>query len=402
MGTKLITADLPSHHFKPRIYDVGAWTPHLHFAFDLVAVLKPRVLVELGVDRGESYFTFCQSAAENKTGTQCFGVDTWRGDQHAGGYDETTFAQVSTYNRVNYDAFSTLIRARFDAALENFEPESVDLLHIDGLHTEHAVRHDFDSWLPRVRPGGVILLHDVDVRGRDFGAWKVWATLQEQGRSWTFHDGPGLAVWQKPPRQELPGFLEQLLEPPNEWNSALAQYYRERAGEMQRRITEHWRDGTIRQTPFAQQTTIQAFYSKDGAHREEDSVLGRSRHEEWNEIRMELPPGGGASPLRIDFVSPLTIIEVSSIVLTKAGIDYLSIADKAGFDSIILKGDAERLPDPTVLRLKITGIDPQLFLPVVDLPSGEEPLVLQMRLHVSKTASDARWERSPGRDSGSA
>jgi Methyltransferase domain len=383
-----IDGALPSHHFEPRIYDVGAWTPHLYFAYDLVAVLKPRVLVELGVDRGESYFTFCQSAAENKTGTRCFGVDTWRGDQHAGGYDETTFAQVSVYNRANYEAFSTLIRSSFDTALEQFETDSLDLLHIDGLHTESAVRHDFDSWLPKVRPGGVILLHDVDVRGRDFGAWKVWAGLQERGRSWTFHDGPGLGVWQKPPRQDLPGFLEQLLAPPDERNSALAQYYSERAAEMQGRIVEHWRDGTIRNAPSAQQTIIQVFYSKDGAHREEDSVLARVGHEEWKDIRIVLPPDAGASPLRIDFVSPLTTIDVASILLTKAGVAYFSTPEKAEFDSIAVSGDVERVVHPTALRLKITGIDPQLLLPRMDLPSSETPLVLQMRLLVSPTTSD--------------
>src|SRR6266446_10490125 len=152
METQIVRADLPSRHFEPCIYGVGAWAPHLHFAYDLVAVLKPHLLVELGIDRGESYFAFCQSPVENKTGTRCFGVDTWRGDQHVGGYDETTFAQVSAHNRANYETFSTLIRASFDAAREKFQPESIDLLHLDGLHTEAAVRHDADSWLPKVRP----------------------------------------------------------------------------------------------------------------------------------------------------------------------------------------------------------------------------------------------------------
>ncbi len=383
MGTEIIHADLPSRRFEPRIYDVGAWTPHLHFAYDLVAVLKPRLLVELGVDRGESYFAFCQSASENQTGTRCFGVDTWRGDQHAGGYDETTFAQVSAHNRANYEAFSTLIRASFEDALEKFEADSIDLLHVDGLHTESAARHDIDSWMPKLRPGGIILLHDVDVRGRDFGVWKVWAALQERGRSWTFHDGPGLGVWQKPPRQELPGFLEQLLAPPNERNSALAQYYSERAAEMQRKIAEEWRNGTIRQRPFAQQTIIQVFYTKDGTHREEDSVLARIGHDEWKEIRLELPLNAEAAPLRIDFVSPLTTIDVASISLTQAGRTYFSAPDDTGFDSIAVSGDAERLAHPTALRLKITGVDPQLYLPVVDLPPSDEPLVLRTRLRVS-------------------
>ena len=388
MGTEIIHADLPSRHFEPRLYGVGAWTNHLHFAYDVVALVRPPVLVELGVDRGESYFAFCQSAQENKTGTRCFGVDTWRGDQHAGGYDETTFAQVFGHNRANYDAFSTLIRADFDTARQQFEPESIDLLHLDGLHTEAAVRQDVDSWLPKLRPGGILLLHDVDVRKRDFGVWKVWAELQEGGRFWTFHQGPGLGVWQKPPALELPTPLERLLAPGDQGKEELAKYYHERADELQRRIAQHWRDGTIRHTPFAQQTIIQVFYTGDGTHREEDSVFARTGHEAWKEIRIELPPEARASPLRIDFASALTTIDIASIRLAKGGSTCFSCPEGTGFDTIGLGGDVQRLPHSEVLRLKITGVDPQLYLPAVSLPSGNEPLVLQMRLRVSGDRED--------------
>ena len=382
MESRIIHADLPSRHFEPRIYDVGAWTPHLHFAYDLVACLRPRLLVELGVDRGESYFAFCQSAAENQTQTQCFGIDTWRGDQHAGGYDETTFAQVSGHNRANYQAFSTLVRTTFDSARARFAPDSIDLLHLDGLHTEEAVRHDVEFWLPHLQPGGIMLLHDVDVRQRGFGVWKIWDELQERSRSWTFHDGPGLGVWQKPPAKELPTFLEILLGSPNDAQNSLIRYYQQLTEGLQSRIKEHWRDGTIRQTPAAQQTIIQVFYSSDGTHREENSVFARVGHDEWKEVQIELPPGGAASPLRIDFVSPLTTIDIASIRLTKAGFVYFSAPDLNSFDQIQLGGDVHRLQDPSALRLKITGIDPQLYLPVVDSPASDDPLILQIRLRV--------------------
>ncbi|MFN2622330.1 MAG: class I SAM-dependent methyltransferase [Chthoniobacterales bacterium] len=374
MRTEIIHGNLPSRHFEPRIYGVGAWTPHLHFAYDLVAVLKPAVLLELGVDRGESYFAFCQSAAENKTGTRCFGVDTWRGDEHAGGYDETTFAQVSEHNRVNYESFSTLLRSDFDDAQSQFPETGIDVFHLDGLHTEAAVRHDLESWLPKLRPGGILLLHDVDVRAKDFGVWKVWEELQKQSRAWTFHNGPGLGVWQKPPVAPLPGFLEQLLAQPNESESALANYYSNRAAAMQKKIAQHWRDGSIRGTPFAQQTIIQVFHSRDGAHSEENSVYARIGHEGWKNVRIKLPPGAGAAPLRIDFVSALTTIEISSIRLSNA-------SSQPDFDSIEVRGDAERLPDESLLRLRITGIDPQLHLPAIETPA-DALLFVEMRLRV--------------------
>jgi hypothetical protein len=382
MGTEIIHADLPSRRFEPRIYGVGAWVGHLHFAYDLVAALRPRLLVELGVDRGESYFAFCQSAQENKTSTRCFGIDTWRGDRHAGGYDETTFEQVSAHNRENYEGFSTLVRSSFDEALGSFLPETIDVFHLDGLHTEAAVRHDLEAWLPKIRPGGLLLVHDVDVRAKEFGVWKIWAELHERGRAWTFHDGPGLGVWEKPPVSKLPGFLEQLLAPPNEWNEALARYYSDRAEEMQEKIAGHWRDGTIRQTPFAQQTIIQVFYTGDGSHREEDSVYARVGHEEWKDVRIELPNDAVAAPLRIDFVSALTTIEIASIRLTKGNTTCFAAEPETGFEMIRIAGDVERLPDAELLRLRVTGLDPQLYLPAVNLPASEGTFILHLRLRV--------------------
>ena len=373
--------DLPSRHFEPRIYGVGAWTPHLHFAYDLVAVLKPALLVELGVDRGESYFAFCQAALENKTGTRCFGIDTWRGDQHAGGYDETTFAQVSEHNRGNYESFSTLLRSSFDEALPRLEEESIDVLHLDGLHTEAAVRHDIESWLPKLRPAGILLLHDVGVRSKGFGVWKIWDELREQSRSWTFHDGPGLGVWQKPPAAPLPGFLEQLVLRPNESNASLAQYYTERGNALQEKIAQHWRDGSIRDTPFAQQTIIQIFHTADGSHREENSVYARVGHEGWKNVRIDLPPGAGAAPLRIDFVSALTTIEIALIRLAQESGALFAVDEHTGFDAVRICGDAERIPGRT-LRLRVTGIDPQLYLPAIET-AGAGRLYLEIRLRVT-------------------
>src|ERR1700726_4336101 len=101
-------SQLPSRHFRPRIYGVGAWTEHIFFAYDLVAMERPALLVELGSDRGESYFAFCQSANENQTGTRCFAIDTWKGDAQSGFYEDATFRHVEGHNCAHYKDFSTL------------------------------------------------------------------------------------------------------------------------------------------------------------------------------------------------------------------------------------------------------------------------------------------------------
>lgn len=358
----------PSRSFEPRVYGVGAWTDNLHFAYDLVATVKPRLLLELGTDRGESYFAFCQSVAENNTGTRCFAVDTWRGDEQAGGYDETTFREVSEHNAAHYAAFSTLLRCRFEDALARFARESIDLLHLDGLHTEAAVRHDVEAWLPKLRPGGIFLMHDVSVRTRGFGVWKIWEELRQRGRSYTFPNGPGLGVWQKPPESPLALPAEALLTPNETSAASLLEYYRTCARELQERIAQHWRDGTIRETAAAHQSIIEVLYTSDGTHRAEHSVLARIGHGEWKQVAIPLPVGAGATPLRIDFVSPFTVVDIAKIEVVHDGKVFFSAADAAAFNEIRVGGDATRLPHQDWLRLQITGYDPQLYLAPIDLP----------------------------------
>jgi len=192
-------------HFYPRHMVFSTWVDHMQFGYDLVAALKPRLLVELGTQAGLSYFTFCQSVEEHDLSTLCYAVDTWEGEEHTGAYDESVFDLVSTENRMRYSGFSYLMRMYFKDALPHFADSSIDLLHIDGLHTYEAVHEDFFSWQPKVAPGGIVLFHDIQARMKDFGVWRFWEDLRHEfeGQTFAFQHGFGLGVWRKPGGQPL-------------------------------------------------------------------------------------------------------------------------------------------------------------------------------------------------------
>ena len=128
----------------------SSWTGHAPFAFWLMSALRPRAFVELGVHSGYSYLAFCQAAKNLGLDTRCYGVDTWQGDEHAGEYGSEVFTALESYHKNKYHSFSTLLEMAFDEASSYFESGSIDLLHIDGRHFYDDVKHDFETWKPKL------------------------------------------------------------------------------------------------------------------------------------------------------------------------------------------------------------------------------------------------------------
>lgn len=177
----------------PRWTPGSAWHEHIPFAFFIMAVMRPKKVVELGSYLGASFFAMCQAAREFQIKCECYAVDTWEGDKHAGYYSDEVYQTVVAAHS-HYKDFAYLLRMEFDKAAQLDELEKIDLLHIDGLHTYEAVKHDFETWLPKMSDEGVIMFHDIAEHKDDFGVWRLWADIYTKYPSFSFQHGHGLGV----------------------------------------------------------------------------------------------------------------------------------------------------------------------------------------------------------------
>ena len=194
--------------FPDRLHKKSSWTEHVPFALALTEMLRPRILVELGTQHGVSYCAFCQAVAELKLPARCYAVDTWLGDAHAHYYKESVYLDLHKYHR-RYESFSALLRMTFDQALPHIPDASVDLLHIDGLHTYDAVKTDFETWRRKLSDRAVVLFHDTAETQRDFGVHRLWAELSPSFPSFNFEHGHGLGILAVGP-QTQPAILDFL------------------------------------------------------------------------------------------------------------------------------------------------------------------------------------------------
>ncbi len=97
----------------------------------------------------------------------------------------------------------------FKDAASDFSESSIDLLHIDGFHTYESVKEDFETWIPKMKNDGIVLMHDIFVRRETFGVYKLWKEIKSVYKSLEFTNSHGLGVLFI---GEIPGRVKKIFE----------------------------------------------------------------------------------------------------------------------------------------------------------------------------------------------
>jgi len=168
-----------------------AWMGHGEFAMNLVEILKPDIVVDLGVDYGFSTFCFAQP----KIG-KVYGVDWFQGDEHAkyrNTYEIVKNLQSDMESHYDIDNVE-IIKSDFTELSKTWN-KKIDILHIDGLHTYDAVKSDFTNWIDHCNEDALILFHDTISFPKDVG--RFFDEIKDEFYNFNFKHSHGLGVLTK-------------------------------------------------------------------------------------------------------------------------------------------------------------------------------------------------------------
>lgn len=133
----------------------------IRWLFDLVRDLRPRTVLEIGLDEGGTLFLWTRAAASDAS---LVAVDTrpvgTLGMRAPFPLVRRSFAQ--SRQRIDLvmpaDSHDPVTLMRVERSLAG---QPLDFLFIDGDHSREGVWQDFRMYAPLVRPGGLVAFHDV-------------------------------------------------------------------------------------------------------------------------------------------------------------------------------------------------------------------------------------------------
>ena len=134
----------------------------------------PEICVELGVYGGSSLLPQALALKYNQKG-MLYGIDPWTNDAALEemkeqknvewwaklNLDEIYHHCQTNIIKYNVEKYCTIIKNKAENVVNQFQDNTIDMLHIDGNHSEALSYKDATLYLPKVKKGGIIFFDDI-------------------------------------------------------------------------------------------------------------------------------------------------------------------------------------------------------------------------------------------------
>lgn len=159
-----------------------------------VAPKEGAVFVEVGAWKGRSASYMAVVIANSGKRIDFFVVDHWLGSNepaHQADHDVRGGTLYDTFMANTAPVANLLKPMRMSSkeASERFKAGSVDMILLDGGHDYDSVRLDIDSWLPKMKPSGIVAGDDWNWKGVKSAVTEAFGDRVEvlgegKGRHW--------------------------------------------------------------------------------------------------------------------------------------------------------------------------------------------------------------------------
>ena len=157
--------------------------------------IKPKSTLEIGTAQGGTLYLWCQACASN---AKIVSVDL-PGGKFGGGYSNERAKLYQAFARDKQELHLLRENSHTESTQEKvkniFIGENIDYLFIDGDHTYEGVKNDFLAYGKMVRPGGLIVLHDVmpAIHNPEIEVNRLWEQIKKcfSTKEYCFEDRKG-------------------------------------------------------------------------------------------------------------------------------------------------------------------------------------------------------------------
>lgn len=173
--THMLPLEIRQYIFKSQ--ELPGWCPaeKAEQLCELVLEHRPDVVVETGIFGGRSLIPLAAACKYLSNGI-VWGIDPWEVDASIEGtHKPVDFEWWSKLNHEDiYQSFvrGTLelnlgkhcrwLRMKSELVLRLFNDQSIGLFHQDSNHSEEVSCRELDQWMPKIKPGGIWVLDDVN------------------------------------------------------------------------------------------------------------------------------------------------------------------------------------------------------------------------------------------------